>query len=65
LSDHADWPGLLWAIAQTGAQRVMVTHGSVGVLVRYLRELGLDAQGFATEYGDEEDPVEAQAEATP
>ena len=25
LSDHADWPGLLWAIEQTGAERVMVT----------------------------------------
>ena len=30
----------------------MVTHGSVAVLVRYLREMrGLDAQAFATEYG--------------
>jgi len=55
LSDHADWPGLLWAIEQTGAQRVMVTHGSVNILVRYLRERGLDAQGFSTEYGDDED----------
>jgi putative mRNA 3-end processing factor len=55
LSDHADWPGLLWAIEQTGAERVRVTHGSVGVLVRYLREKGLDAQSFSTEYGDDED----------
>ena len=55
LSDHADWPGLLWAIEQTGAERVMVTHGSVGTLVRYLCDKGLDAQGFATEYGDEEE----------
>ena len=55
LSDHADWPGLLWAIQQTGAQRVLVTHGSVAVLVRYLCEQGLDAQGFSTEYGDDED----------
>ncbi|MBD1600629.1 ligase-associated DNA damage response exonuclease [Pseudomonas typographi] len=47
LSDHADWPGLLWAIEQTGAERVMVTHGSVAVLARYLREQrGLDARGF-------------------
>ena len=58
LSDHADWPGLLWAIGQTGAERVMVTHGSVPVLVRYLCELGLDAQGFTTEYGDEEQASE-------
>jgi putative mRNA 3-end processing factor len=55
LSDHADWPGLLWAIEQTGAERVMVTHGSVAVLVRHLREQGLDAQGFTTEYGDDEE----------
>ncbi len=62
LSDHADWPGLLWAIEQTGAERVMVTHGSVGTLVRYLCDKGLDAQGFATEYGDEE---EATVEVEP
>jgi putative mRNA 3-end processing factor len=55
LSDHADWPGLLWAIEQTGAERVMVTHGSVGVLVRHLREQGLDAQSFSTEDGDDEE----------
>ncbi len=40
----------------------MVTHGSVGILVRYLRELGLDAQGFSTEYGDEEDSSPAASE---
>jgi hypothetical protein len=42
LSDHADWPGLMGAIAATGAQRIIVTHGSVPVMVRYLGE-----QGFA------------------
>ena len=54
LSDHADWPGLQKAITETGAQRVFVTHGSTSVMVRWLREQGLDAQEFATEYGDEE-----------
>ncbi len=58
LSDHADWPGLMGAIAATGAQRVIVTHGSVPVLVRYLSGLGLQAEAFHTEYGD--DPVEEQ-----
>ncbi|MGQ3000106.1 MAG: ligase-associated DNA damage response exonuclease [Variovorax sp.] len=52
-SDHADWPGLLSAIQATGAQRVIVTHGDEGALVRYLGELGLQAEAFATEYGDE------------
>ncbi len=53
LSDHADWPGLQQAIAATGARRVIVTHGYVEVLVRWLREQGLQAEAFATEYGDD------------
>lgn len=61
LSDHADWPGLMGAINATGASRVIVTHGSVPVLVRYLTEHGLQAEAFHTEYGD--DPVEEHAEA--
>ena len=41
----------------------MVTHGSSGALVRYLREQGLDAMAFDTRYGeDEEDPALAEAE---
>jgi putative mRNA 3-end processing factor len=53
LSDHADWPGLMEAIAATRAQRVIVTHGSVPVLVRHLTDLGLQAESFETEYGDD------------
>ncbi|MGJ0532708.1 ligase-associated DNA damage response exonuclease [Methylocystis sp.] len=53
LSDHADWPGLLQAIAATGAARIFVTHGSGEALSRYLRERGYDARPMATEYGDE------------
>jgi putative mRNA 3-end processing factor len=55
LSDHADWPGLLQAIAATGAPRVIVTHGSIDVMVRWLREQGLDAGSFHTEYGANDD----------
>ena len=55
LSDHADWPGLMQAIQATGAQRVMVTHGQVGTMVRWLAQSGYDAGAFATEYGDEDD----------
>ena len=53
LSDHADWPGLMHAIGATQAARVIVTHGQVPVMVRWLREQGLDAEAFATEFGDE------------
>ena len=63
LSDHADWPGLLSAIAATGAERVLATHGFTGPLTRYLRETGLDARGLETAYGEEDD-AEA-GEATP
>jgi putative mRNA 3-end processing factor len=52
LSDHADWPGLQRAIAATGAERVIVTHGYEAVMVRWLREQGLQAESFNTEFGD-------------
>ncbi len=52
LSDHADWPGLQRAIAATGASRVIVTHGYEAVMVRWLRQQGLQAGSFSTEYGD-------------
>lgn len=64
LSDHADWPGLMSAIQSTGAERVIVTHGSIPILVRWLCQNGLDASGFETEYGDEEeDAAPAPADA--
>jgi len=65
LSDHADWPGLLGAIEATGAQQVVVTHGSIPVMVRWLRQIGLDAKAFDTEFGDDEatDAASAEGEA--
>jgi len=53
LSDHADWPALNAAIDATGAARIIVTHGQVPVIVRWLSERGLDAQAFETEFDDE------------
>ena len=51
LSDHADWPGLMEAVAATGAGDVRVTHGYIDPVVRMLREKGIAAQpllaGFA------------------
>jgi putative mRNA 3-end processing factor len=73
LSDHADWPGLLEAITATGAPRVIVTHGYVEPLVRYLGERGWESGAFKTEYGDDEDrkelpdaaPQEGETEEVP
>lgn len=64
LSDHADWPGLAEAIDASGASRVIVTHGQVAVMVRWLAERGLEAGAFETEYGDEEEPA-ADVQAAP
>ncbi|WP_332815851.1 ligase-associated DNA damage response exonuclease [Ramlibacter sp.] len=63
LSDHADWPGLLGAIAATGARRVIVTHGSAAAMVRHLCEQGLEASSFATEYGDDRIEADQAADA--
>jgi putative mRNA 3-end processing factor len=43
LSDHADWPGLLRTIEESGAKRVLATHGYREALVRYLTERGTEA----------------------
>jgi putative mRNA 3-end processing factor len=54
MSDHADWAGLCSAIRSSGAQRVLVTHGSVPIMVRWLRDHGWDAAELSTPYGDED-----------
>jgi putative mRNA 3-end processing factor len=56
LSDHADWPGLLSTISDTGATRVLVTHGESEAVVRWLREQGHDAAALATEFAAEGEP---------
>ena len=54
VSDHADWPGLLRTIEETGARRVFATHGYADALARYLREeRGVQAAGLDTLYGGE------------
>lgn len=63
LSDHADWPGLLDAVAASGAQRVLVTHGLAHPLVRWLRHAGLQAEVLESEYGDEEAGMAAESDA--
>ncbi len=56
VSDHADWPGLHWAIRETGAEEILVTHGQTEVMVRYLREQGISARELRTRFGDGDAP---------
>jgi putative mRNA 3-end processing factor len=63
LSDHADWGALQATIAETGASRVLVTHGWSDALARYLAERGLETGTLRTAF--EGEPGEFSAEAEP
>ena len=63
LSDHADWPGLMQAINASGAPRVIVTHGQIPTMVRWLSQNGLEAGAFDTEYGAEDERGESGSPA--
>jgi putative mRNA 3-end processing factor len=43
---------------------VIVTHGQVAVMVRWLREQGLQAEAFETEYGDEREEAAESDDAS-
>lgn len=54
LSDHADWDGLLNTVKETGAEKVIATHGYTEIFSKYLREeMGLDARTEKTQYEEE------------
>jgi putative mRNA 3-end processing factor len=53
MSDHADWDGLNQAVAETGAERVLVTHGYTDAYARWLRSQGLESEVVETLYEGE------------
>jgi putative mRNA 3-end processing factor len=53
LSDHADWPALLQTIDESGADRVLATHGYAEPLARHLRERGFDSGVIRTAWEGE------------
>ena len=53
LSDHADFEELNTAVAETGAEKIFVTHGYSTVYSKWLRTKGLDAVVIETEYEGE------------
>ncbi len=54
LSDHADWPDLLRTVRETGAKRVIATHGNTDALVQVLNEEGIATETFRTSYGEDD-----------
>jgi putative mRNA 3-end processing factor len=53
LSDHADWDELNKVICDTGAERIIVTHGYTAEIVRWLSEKGMQAESLATHFEGE------------
>jgi putative mRNA 3-end processing factor len=53
LSDHVDWPGMLEAVAATGAERIGITHGFADTAARWFREQGLDSWVLETRFDGE------------
>lgn len=53
MSDHVDWPGMLSAIKDSEAERILVTHGYAAQAVRYLQEQGKDAGLLETKFGSD------------
>jgi len=64
LSDHSDWNGLLSSIRATGATRVLVTHGYVAPMVRYLGENGWQAEALPTRFAGETEDAPTEVETT-
>ena len=61
ISDHADWNGLLWAIRETGAENIYVTHGYTDIFTRYLNDEGWNAMIVPTQFeGESLDQGEAE-----
>lgn len=55
MSDHADWDDLVRTVRETGAKRVLATHGYAEQLARYVREQGVEAGVLATPWRTEEE----------
>jgi putative mRNA 3-end processing factor len=59
LSDHADWSRLLATIQESGAERILLTHGYAAEMERFLRERGVAAEAVGAASGGEREKAEA------
>ncbi len=65
MSDHADWDDLLLAVKETGAERVIATHGYTDIFSDHLKTLGYDACAESTEFTGESAAEELGIQDTP
>jgi putative mRNA 3-end processing factor len=55
ISDHADWPALLQTVTDSGASRVLATHGYAEPFARHLSENGIESGVIRTAWEGGED----------
>lgn len=55
LSDHIDWPALMHIVEQSGASRVLLTHGDTTTVTRWLTAQGIEAQDLETPFARQAD----------
>jgi putative mRNA 3-end processing factor len=56
ISDHADWAGLDFAIRESGAEKVYVTHGYTDIFSQWLnKEKDIDAEVLKTSFDSSND----------
>jgi putative mRNA 3-end processing factor len=65
LSDHADWPALLDTIAETGAGRVLASHGHAEPLARFLQSQGVQSGVLRTAWEGELTDTEGTTAVVP
>jgi putative mRNA 3-end processing factor len=63
LSDHVDWESLMQNIKDTGAERVLTTHGYAASVSRFLQETGIESSPLVTPFSGE--PTDGSGEEGP
>ena len=53
LSDHADWEGLLQAVKESEADKILITHGYSSSLAKWLCENGYNAHVLESSFMSE------------
>jgi putative mRNA 3-end processing factor len=53
ISDHADWPAILQTITESGAGRVLATHGHAEPLAKFLADQGYETGTIRTAWEGE------------
>lgn len=63
ISDHADWEGLTRTIAETGCERLWVTHGEEDALVHWACDRGIAARPLRLVRAGEDEDTDIKAAA--